>query len=429
MIRRVAPLSTLYVVHPRQRRSAWTIARLLPLALAAVFFVVSAPAAHADAPPIATIGLTPGWITFGQAVPQGAAHGGLKIGGLETQTDVKTTWPDGSIRFAVLTANVPAAGSYAVTGALASAGAPLTPSLPAASATFTIEGVVYTATLPSALSADRWLSGPLAYEGRSIVAPVSSADGSPHSFLRVIFDTRAYADGNGRVDVTVENVLDQADASTVKYDVTIAVNGVPAFSKAGVEHFYLTRWRKVFDVGTGARAAIAPDMTPFNVSRALPPYLPLVGTQVDLMPADGSYDILRSGTLDPNMPAHGGNPDLAPFPDWAARYLVTKSPLSARSCWPTAIWRVRGPCTCVNRRARTTAASVLGDCCLSISGPLCGTTSGARGISWRTARRWITSRARRCQSANTAVRILVLGSRRSFPTTRTSLPSPMSRTS
>src|SRR3954471_1585422 len=144
MTSRVVRSSTLSVVRPRNRRSAWTIARLLPLALAAAMLAVSAPAAHADGPPIATIGLTPGWITFGQAVPQGAAHGGLKIGVLDTQTDVKTTWPDGSIRFAVVTANVLAAGSYALVADPSAATPPIAPSLPPASATFTVGGVAYT---------------------------------------------------------------------------------------------------------------------------------------------------------------------------------------------------------------------------------------------------------------------------------------------
>ena len=327
MIRRVARLSSLCLQGFTQRSTAWATARRSSIAaLIVAIIAVTAPGAHADVPPIATIGLTAGWITFGQAVPQGVAPTGLKIGILDTQTDVKTTWPDGSIRFAVLTANVPAAGSYTVVPAPVAGGVPLEPPLPAASVTLTSGGAAYTATLASTLSTDRWLSGPLAYEGRSIVAPVSSADASAHPFLRVIFDTRAYADGNGRVDVTVENVLDQAGATTVTYAAAITVNGETRFSRAVVEHYYLTRWRKVFDVGTGARAAITPDMTPFNVSRALPPYLPLVGTQVDAILSDGTYDILRSGTLDPNMPAHGGNPDLAPFPDWTARYLVHKDP-------------------------------------------------------------------------------------------------------
>ena len=34
---------------------------------------------------------------FGLVLPEGAAHGAVQVGALATQTDVKTTWPDGSI--------------------------------------------------------------------------------------------------------------------------------------------------------------------------------------------------------------------------------------------------------------------------------------------------------------------------------------------
>ena len=45
-------------------------------------------------------------------------------------------------------------------------------------------------------------------------------------FLRVNFDTRVYSDGGGRVDVSVENVLDMTGATTVTYDVDIAINSI-----------------------------------------------------------------------------------------------------------------------------------------------------------------------------------------------------------
>ena len=99
-------------------------------------------------PPVATVGLTSGWATFGEAVPQGAATTGLQIGNLPTQTDIKNRWPDGSIRFAIVTAHVPAAGGYAVTAAAPTAGG-FTPTLPSASTTLIVDGVAYTATLPS----------------------------------------------------------------------------------------------------------------------------------------------------------------------------------------------------------------------------------------------------------------------------------------
>jgi hypothetical protein len=123
--------------------------------------------------PIATVALSSGWATFGEVVPQGLAQDALQVGSLATQTDVKTRWPDGSIRFAVVTAEVPAGGTYAVSAATASSGT-FAPQMPSAAVTLTIGGVSYTATLPAAPATDVWLNGPLVREGRSVIAPVSS---------------------------------------------------------------------------------------------------------------------------------------------------------------------------------------------------------------------------------------------------------------
>jgi hypothetical protein len=291
----------------------------------AAFVGLNQSSVRAESSAIATVHLTPGWATFGEAVPRGVAFDALQVGSLQTQTDVKTRWDDHSIRFAVVTVNATADGDYAVVPAANPAGVPLTPSLPAASVSLTIGGVAHTATLPGAWSDDRWLSGPLAYEARSIVAPVSAADGAAHPFLRVIFDTRKYLDGNGRVDVTVENVLDDWDATTVTYDAAISVNGTVVYSHPAVEHYYLTRWRKTFAFGTAPWATVRPDTTPFNAARALPPYLSVVTNRVDgiTMP---QFDILHEGALTPDMSSHSGRAELAPFPDWTARYLVHKDP-------------------------------------------------------------------------------------------------------
>ena len=93
---------------------------------------------------------------------------------------------------------------------------------------------------------DAGSTGPLAYaKARSVVAPAVGGD-TAHPFLRVNFDTRVYNDGKARVDVSVENVLDKTGATTVTYDAAIIVNGAAVFTKTGVQHYYLTRWRKVF---------------------------------------------------------------------------------------------------------------------------------------------------------------------------------------
>jgi Domain of unknown function (DUF4082)/PASTA domain len=273
-------------------------------------------------PAVATVGLTPGWATFGEAVPQGVATTGLQIGNLPTQTDIKNRWPDGSIRFAIVTANIPAAGQYAVTSAAPAAGS-FTPTMPSAATTLILDGVTYTATLPVTPADDRWLSGPLVSESRSVVAPIT-AGGTAHDFLRVNFDTRVYSDGQARVDVSVENLLDKVGAMTVAYDATIVVNHQVMFAKRAVQHFYLTRWRKVFEIGSAPLAAVTPDLGPFNAARALPPYLSLVTNVVNTM-TGAAYDILREGALTANMSDSRSRPELAPVPDWTARYLVHKN--------------------------------------------------------------------------------------------------------
>jgi hypothetical protein len=287
--------------------------------LAALVLILSAsivrPAAQE---PVASVGLGAGWATFGQALPQGVAFDSLQVGALPTQTDVKNRWPDGSIRFAVITTNAPAAGTYAIVPVAGSAGE-FTPNTPDAAVTLTIGGVPYVATLAPAPSSDVWLRGPLVYEWRSVVAPLSSS--GAHPFLRVNFDTRVYNDGRARVDVSVENMLDKAGATTLTYDVVVTVNGQVTFQRAAVQHYYLTRWRQVTDSGPMPLAPVTPDLGPFNASGALPPYHPIVANQVSA-PSGTSFEILKAGAVDTNMPAHGGRAELAPYPDWTARYLV-----------------------------------------------------------------------------------------------------------
>jgi hypothetical protein len=287
---------------------------------------------------------------------------------------------------------VPSAGTYAIAGAAAPAGS-FTPSLPTASATLTIGGVAYVATLPSAPATDVWMSGPLAYEGRSVVTPAGGA--GAHPFLRVNFDTRVYSDGKGRVDVSVENVLDKTGATTVTYDVSIVVNGATVFTKAAVQHYYLTRWRKVFAIAGTTAASITPDFVPFQASRILPKYLSLVANQVSA-PTGVDYDILMSGALDPNMPAHGGRAELAPYPDWTARYLVHKDQTQRSFVLANGDLSGSWPCTCARRKAARSRASEPNAWCRSISARRCGTTRARRPTCST------TSRARRCRSSSTA---------------------------
>ena len=127
------------------------------------------------------------------------------VGTFPTQTDVKNRWPDGSIRFAVVTVLATANGTFPVYARDLDAGS---------------------------FTRNRWTPAWLQIADRlhrnaarggvcRCVAVGSAGAGRPprghaglgrrgaHPFLRVNFDRRVFTDGQSRVDVSVENMLDK----------------------------------------------------------------------------------------------------------------------------------------------------------------------------------------------------------------------------
>src|SRR6185503_5886476 len=93
----------------------WRPHMFIRAVVALVAMLVVRPAAAQ--PVLARYAFTPGTATFGLALPSGAARAGLRVGNLPTQTDVKVRWPDGSIRFAIVSARIPVAGPLPITAA------------------------------------------------------------------------------------------------------------------------------------------------------------------------------------------------------------------------------------------------------------------------------------------------------------------------
>lgn len=279
------------------------------------------PVGGVAAPVLASPRLGVGWVTCGVVLPQGAASGAVQLGALVTQTDVKTTWPDGSIRFAVVTAKSPAADVYPLTDGESSSGA-FVPVWPSASVSFAIDGFNYVAALPSFVPVDPWLTGPLVRETR-VVVPALGTNG-PHPLLQVVFDVRSYVDGSHRVDVTVQNVKDVTEGAAVTYDVLIVVKK-SSYVGTDVVHPYLTRWRKTFTTAGFTEAEVVPDLEPWYEAGAVPRFLPTV---VDARPtAQGpGFVPLGFGDMSIDMSAPGGRPEIAPYPNWTAQYLVHQRP-------------------------------------------------------------------------------------------------------
>ena len=80
--------------------------RIRVLGLTAALLLHAALGRGAQDAAVSRMTFTKGWATFGLAVPAGAARSGLQVGTFPTQTDVKVRWPDGSIRFAVVSTKI-----------------------------------------------------------------------------------------------------------------------------------------------------------------------------------------------------------------------------------------------------------------------------------------------------------------------------------
>jgi hypothetical protein len=286
----------------------------------------------ADAATLANYQFGSGPITFGVALPKGAAPSGVAVGSLQTQTDVKTRWPDGSIRFAVVSTRIPAAGSYALTTATVSAGS-FTPVWPTITLDLVIGGMTWTASAGTFSSANLWLDGPVVNEAR--VKAVPKAGGTPHPQLEVIFDIRSYLAGGFRIDVTVQNVRDAVTMDkAAATGVALKVNGSTIWSHGAVTTYSMTRWRHVEWTGA-TEASITPDFEPTFSAGTLPrimssaakPTYDLSGANYDLMggrPPSG-FPAIAYGQMNPDMAAGGGRQEIGAVNWWEASYLVGKT--------------------------------------------------------------------------------------------------------
>lgn len=174
-------------------------------------------------------GLTTGWATFGLPLNQGVASTAVKVGALTTQTDVKTRWSDGSIRFAIVSTKVTSNTNYTIEENTAPSGT-FTPTVPAVTVTImTPAGAIYIATCPTTLT-DLWLDGPLVKEGRAIRSFTNATGVYAH--LRAFFDVRVYSDGAYRVDVTLDNTINISTANVAIYSVSIKIGGVEVFARS-----------------------------------------------------------------------------------------------------------------------------------------------------------------------------------------------------
>jgi len=292
-------------------------------------------------------------VTFGQVFQRGDVRRGLTVKAagraLASQLDAKRRWQDGSVRFGVVTALLDRIGPdgkvrLALAGA-APAAAPgavtlvdlLQGDFDAAVTLRFPDGSVRSATVRDMIErSDRqpgtWLRGPLVAEW-VFSGPPRDAGGKPDEDLNVQFHVRCYAGGRRvRVSVVIENCWDTW-AENIRYDVAVSVRGKEVFARRAVDHRRLSRWRKTFWWGQGEPAVhVAHDLAYLGATGALPNYdrrLPAVAARGGRDPfamRGPDWEILGRGPLTAYMPTTGGRPEIAPYPLWTVRYLLSMDP-------------------------------------------------------------------------------------------------------
>ena len=253
------------------------------------------------------------------------------------QLDSKATHPDGSLRHAIVTLNLPVlAGGATQSVRLASAGvtggtavslSDLLATSFDASASLRVGTTSYSASARNLLQTTTpktWLSGPQVSEW-IVGGPVTTASGIPHEHLTVYFHVRAYAGLNRvRVDTVVENnwtlVPNPRDFT---YDVTLRLGDVTTYSQAGLTHYQHARWHKRAWWGGDPQIHAKLDTRYLQDSKAIPKYETLTPTEAFLNSVRQSTPPMDKGDQTQYMSQAGGQDAIGPLPRWDAVYAVS----------------------------------------------------------------------------------------------------------
>lgn len=268
-----------------------------------------------------------GPVTFGQVFAVGDVKktdvlvGAIGTTAVPLQVDVKATHADGSVRHAIISAQVPKAGTMQLnTGGVPAVAGTVPSSLPQVISSATIGGVKYSASPSGAFKAS-WLQGPIVNEWQS-ATPLTTADGVTHPHLMARFAIRSYAASKAvRVDVTIENNWAYEPApQNFTYDADISIDGKSVYSRAALKHFNHARWRKVFWDGPTVQL----NTKYLIASKAVPNYDQSLVVPESVLAGYGAYtEPMTLGLATPYMPTTGGRGDIGILPNWAATYVLT----------------------------------------------------------------------------------------------------------
>ena len=279
---------------------------------------------------------THGW-TFGQAFARGDVPSGSFItsDAGTTQADIRNRWPDGSVKFAVmsgvssLTQNAARAVRFA-TSTSAPGGANVAEPANLDVAVTLSGGVSGTYTLQSCLGIDRstW-SKANAGRVRQILGPVMSEfhyyRPTSDAHVAVWFYVRRYANGATEVETVIENGwVNVGGPGARNYTVSVAVGGATKYS-GSLNHFHHTRWSRVDWVGTDPQITPKHDPAYLRKTRLVPNYGYTSPSATALNNFESAINPapFANGQWSNYMPGTGAHDAIGLLPRWEALYCTS----------------------------------------------------------------------------------------------------------
>lgn len=292
-------------------------------------------------------------ISFGQMFQPGAVRATdvvqITLDGstVAAQMDAKALNSDGSVRHAVVAAEVPilASGQRVQGRILAAAGSPAaitgfvdTPNIDVVIDLRSTGGQTRRTTLnlPTVARntanavAGSWLRGAVGEEKRY------KAQVDDH--LEVLFDVFTPRTGPSRVDISFHNDWTGISENDVRtYDVDILRGGASAFRATGVRHYPFATWHRQIWSDGDPQLRVTPDLAALETSAAVPRYIAnfrIDGSITsDVNSGASSYGgaPLNTAIVTQFMPNTGGRLDIGPLPTWAVVDLLTNTANSRRS--------------------------------------------------------------------------------------------------
>ena len=273
-----------------------------------------------------------GPVTFGQVFAAGDVKktdvlvGSMASVAVPLQVDTKATYADGSVRHAIISAQVPKAGTMQInTGGTLDLRQTQVETIPASSVSATIGGVKYSATSSTGGKAI-WLQGPVVNEWQT-VAPLTTAEGVAHPHLTARFAIRYYtASKKTRVDVTVENSWAyEPGPQNFTYDADVSIDGKSVYSKSALTHYHHARWRNVFWDGPTVQL----NRKYLIATKAVPNYDQSPGVAESVLANlaknnAGAFEPMGLGMASSYMPTTGANDGIGLLPMWSAAYVLSQ---------------------------------------------------------------------------------------------------------